>query len=274
MRRPIQRSARHIIDTWLPSIGRAYRSIRDERAAMAPPVPTPFGFKLAGNVAMAAGVFETEEIEVFLRLLQKASTCIDIGANIGLYTCLAAAQGKHVVAIEPLSVNLTALYRNLLCNSFLDIEVFPVGLSGKAGIKRLFGGNTGASFVPGWAGASDKRNELVPVSTLDLIVQTRFDGSALLIKMDVEGFEYEVLLGAEHTLGLSPRPMWLVEICLSEHFPDGLNDKFYNTFDAFWRRGYEARTVNREERLIHADDVSRWVKQGYADFGSHNYLFL
>jgi hypothetical protein len=80
---------------------------------MAPPVPTPFGFKLAGNVAMAAGVFETEEIEVFLRLLQKASTCIDIGANIGLYTCLAAAQGKHVVAIEPLSVNLTALYRNL-----------------------------------------------------------------------------------------------------------------------------------------------------------------
>lgn len=274
MRRPIQRAARHIIDTWLPSIGRAYRSIRDERAAMAPPVPTPFGFKLAGNVAMAAGVFETEEIEVFLRLLQKASTCIDIGANIGLYTCLAAAQGKHVVAIEPLSVNLTALYRNLLCNSFLDIEVFPVGLSGKAGIKRLFGGNTGASFVPGWAGASDKRNELVPVSTLDLIVQTRFDGQALLIKMDVEGFEYEVLLGAEHTLGLSPRPMWLVEICLSEHFPDGLNDKFYNTFDAFWRRGYEARTVNREERLIHADDVSRWVKQGYADFGSHNYLFL
>jgi FkbM family methyltransferase len=274
MRRSLQHAARHIIDTWLPSIGRAYRSIRDERAAMAPPVPTPFGFKLAGNVAMAAGVFETEEIEVFLRLLQKASTCIDIGANIGLYTCLAAAQGKHVVAVEPLSVNLTALYRNLLCNRFLDVEVFPVGLSGKVGIKRLFGGNTGASFVPGWAGASDKRNELVPVSTLDLIVQTRFDGQALLIKMDVEGFEYEVLLGAEHALGLSPRPIWLVEICLSEHFPDGLNDKFYNTFDAFWRRGYEARTANREERLIHADDVSRWVKQGYADFGSHNYLFL
>src|ERR1035437_648374 len=104
-----------------------------------------------------------------LRPLQKASTCIDIGANIGLYTCLAAAQGKHVVAIEPLSVNLTALYRNLLCNDFLDVEVFPVGLSGKAGIKRLFGGNTAASFVPGWAGASDKRNELVPVSALDLI---------------------------------------------------------------------------------------------------------
>ena len=274
MRRPLQRAARHIIDTWLPSIGRAYRSIRDERAATAPPVPTSFGFKLAGNVAMAAGVFETEEIEVFLRLLQKASTCIDIGANIGLYTCLAAAQGKHVVAVEPLAVNLAALYQNLLCNDFLDVEVFPVGLSGKAGIKRLFGGNTAASFVPGWAGTSDKWYEIVPISTLDIIVNSRFSGQPILVKIDVEGFEYEVLSGAEHTLSLSPRPAWLVEICLSENFPGGLNDKFHDTFELFWRRGYEARTANRDERLIHPSDVGRWVKQGYVDFGSYNYLFL
>jgi FkbM family methyltransferase len=274
MRRPLQRAARHIIDTWLPSIGQAYRSIRDERAAVAPPVPTPFGFKLAGNVAMAAGSFETDEIEVFLRHLQKASTCIDVGANIGLYSCLAAAQGKHVVAVEPLSVNLTALYRNLLCNDFLEVEVFPVGLSGKAGIKRLFGGNTGASFLPGWAGASDKWYEIVPISTLDVIVNTRFNGQSLLIKMDVEGFEYEALKGAEHTLRLQPQPVWLIEICLDEHFPDGLNDKFAETFEIFWRRGYQARTANREERPINPNDVSRWVKQGHVDFGSHNYLFL
>lgn len=273
MTRPLHRAARHIIDSWLPGIGRAYRSVRDERAALAPPVPTPFGFKLAGNVAMAVGGFETDEIEVFLRHLQNASTCIDVGANIGLYTCLAAAQGKHVIAFEPLAINVTALYRNLLCNDFLDVEVFPLGLSDKAGIKRLFGGNTAASFVPGWAGTSNKRHELVPVSTLDLIVNSRFNGQPILIKIDVEGFEYEVLSGAEHTLGLSPRPKWLVEICLRENFPGGLNAKFHDTFEMFWRRGYEARTANREARLIHLNDVSRWVKQGYVDFGSYNYLF-
>ncbi|MBI3704987.1 MAG: FkbM family methyltransferase [Rhizobiales bacterium] len=271
---PLRRAARHIIDSWLPGVGRAYRSMRDERAALAPPVPTPFGFKLAGNVSMAAGAFETDETEIFLKHLQRASTCIDIGANIGLYTCLAAARGKHVIAVEPLAVNLAALYRNLLCNDFHDVEVFPLGLSGKAGIKRLFGGNTGASFLPGWAGASDRRHELVPVSTLDVIVNSRFNGQPILIKIDVEGFEYEVLNGAEHTLALSPRPAWLVEICLRENFPGGLNDKFHNTFEMFWRRGYEARTANREERPIHPSDVNRWVKQGYADFGSYNYLFL
>ena len=274
MTRLLRRAARHIIDSWLPGVGRAYRSMRDERAALAPPVPTPFGFKLAGNAAMSAGAFEADEIEVFLSHLKNASTCIDIGANIGLYTCLAAAQGKHVIAVEPLAINLTALYRNLLCNDFLNVEVFPLGLSGKAGIKRLFGGNTGASFLPGWSGASDKWYEIVPISTLDVIVNTRFNGQSLLIKMDVEGYEYEVLKGAVQTLGLQPRPVWLIEICLSEHFPSGLNEKFADTFELFWQRGYQARTANREARLITSSDVSRWVKQGQVDFGSHNYLFM
>ena len=223
--------------------------MRDERAALAPPTPTPFGFKLAGNDSMAAGAFETDEVELFLRHLQNASTCIDIGANIGFYTCLAAAQGKHVIAVEPLPLNLAVLYRNLVYNDFHDVEVFPLGLSGKAGIKRLFGGNTAASFVPGWAGTSDQRHELVPVSTLDLIVNNRFNGQPILIKIDVEGFEYEVLSGAEHTLGLSPRPAWLVEICLRENFPGGLNDKFHDTFEIFWRQGIRSQNCQSRRAL-------------------------
>jgi len=273
MRVDIRGAARRIVDAWMPGLGRTYRRLRDKRAALAAPVPTPFGFKLSGNRSMAAGDFENEEIEVFLKYLPKASACIDIGANVGLYTCLAAAQGKKVIAVEPLRLNLTALYSNIVSNSFFGVEVFPIGLSSSAGIKRLYGNNTGASFVPGWSGVSDKWYEVVPVSTLDLIVNTRFDGQTLLIKMDVEGFEHDVLRGAEQTLSLSPRPVWLVEINFSEHFPGGLNGKFYNTFEMFWRRGYQARTANREERPIDSNDVSRWVKQGRVDFGSHNYLF-
>lgn len=274
MTRLLHQAARHIVDSWLPSVGRVYRSMRDESATFASPLRTPFGFKLAGNAAMASGNFETDETEIFLRYLQKVSTCIDVGANIGLYTCLGASLGKHVIAIEPLAANLNALYSNLLSNDFHNVEIFPVGLSAKAGIKRLFGVNTGASFLPGWAGASNKSFKCVPVSALDLILSTRFDGQPILIKIDVEGFEYEVLSGAGRTLGLSPKPVWLVEICLSENHPNGLNDKFHDTFELFWLGGYEARTANREERLIHPRDVDRWVKQGYVDFGSYNYIFL
>lgn len=269
----LRRAARHMIDSWLPGVGRAYRRMRDERAALAPPIPTPFGFKLAGNASMAAGAFETEETEVFLRHLQKASICIDIGANIGFYTCLAAAQGKHVIAVEPLAMNLSMLYRNLLSNNFSDVEVFPVGLSDKAGLRQLFGANTGASFVPGWARNSNASYEIVSVSTLDNLLNMRFGGQPILVKIDVEGFECEVLKGAKHTLSLSPRPVWLVEICLTENFPGRVNHNFAATFDLFWMEGYEARTADRRERLIEPCDIARWVEQRHVDFGSYNYVF-
>ena len=258
----------------MPSIGHVYRTLKDERAVSgATAVPTPFGFKLAGNPFYASGNFEKDEITLFLKYIQTASACIDIGANIGLYTCLAVSQGKPVIAVEPLRNNLRLFYANLVCNDFLEVEVFPLGLSSKGGVKRLFGRNTGASFVSGWHGASDKYYEVVPVTTLDVIVNTRFAGEALLIKMDVEGFENEVLKGAEHTLGLLPKPTWLVEICLDQHFPGGVNRNFCDTFETFWRHGYEARSADSDGRLVTPEDVSRWAKHGHVDFGSVNYLF-
>jgi len=270
----IRSAAKYVIDSWMPSIGHAYRTLRDERLASAIPLPTAFGFKFAGNSSMATGGFERDEIAVFLKYLQRVSACIDIGANIGLYTCLAVSQGKQAIAVEPLRSNLKLLYANLVCNGFLDVEVFPLGLSNKAGIKRLFGYGTGASFLSGWAGASDRYYEVVPVTTLDVIVNARFEGQSFLIKMDVEGFENEVLKGAENTLGSLPKPTWLVEVSLGEHFPGGANPKFCDTFEIFWRHGYEARIADSDERVVTPDDVSRWAKLGHVDFGSHNYLFL
>lgn len=223
---------------------------------------------------MATGGFERDEIALFLRYLQGASACIDIGANIGLYTCLAVSQGKQAIAVEPLSNNLKLLYANLVCNGFLDVEVFPLGLSSKGGIKRLFGYGTGASFVSGWAGFSDGFYEVVPVTTLDAIAYARFKGRAIVIKIDVEGFENELLKGAENTLGRVPKPTWLVEVNLDQHFPGGLNQGFCETFEIFWRHGYEARTADSDERLVTVKDVGRWANQGHVDFGSHNYLFL
>src|SRR5665213_744133 len=137
--------ARSMADSCMPSLLHAYRRLRDERAASAPSVPTPFGFSLTGNDAMANGSFERDEVDLFITQLHNASVCVDIGANAGLYTCLAASHRKHVIAIEPLSANQKVLYKNLVHNGFLKVEVFPLGLSGEAGIKRLFGYGTGAS---------------------------------------------------------------------------------------------------------------------------------
>jgi FkbM family methyltransferase len=236
-------------------------------------MPTSFGFKFSGNRAMAAGTYETEEIQVFLKHLRRASICIDIGANIGLYTCLAASLHKHVIAIEPLANNLEILYRNLMCNSFENVEVFPMGLGSTGAVKRLFGVAGCASFVKGWSSAPEESYTWAPVSTIDTIVNTRFNGEPILIKMDVEGFESEVLKGAERTLTLSPKPTWMLEISLTENFPGRHNEKFLKTFEGFWRHGYQAATADARQQIVQPDDVRRWVNQGHVDFGYHNYLF-
>ena len=158
-------------------------------------------------------------------------------------------------------------------NSFEEVEVFPLGLASKAGIERIYGSGTGASLVAGWAGASRSSYELVPVTTLDKILNGRFDGIPILIKMDVEGFELEVLRGADRILKLNPRPTWLVEICLSENCPPGQNDKFHATFDLFSRYGYKATVADPSQRVVEAADIQRWINKGRTDFGSHNYLF-
>lgn len=268
--------ARRLVDSWFPGAGRFYRYCRDRqregRVDSSAPIETPFGFKLAGNKAMATGGFEIQETVVFLQQLEGASACIDVGANIGLYSCLAASRGKPVVAIEPSPKNLSLLYENLIRNEFLDVEVFPLGLSSRPGIKRLFGGGVMASFLPGWARSSEHRYQTVAVSTLDVVINRRFEGCQLLIKLDVEGFESEVLKGAQQALALHPKPTWLVEIH-PKHWGT-TNKNFYETFEMFWRYGYQARIADFKQQLVQPEDVRRWAKTGFVDFGSYNYLFL
>jgi FkbM family methyltransferase len=256
---------------YAPGLAHAYRLMRDRRVA--PAVQTSFGFVLAGNKRLANGCHEQAEIELFVDLIDRAAVCVDIGANIGLYTCIAASRGKHVLAVEPLARNLDLLYRNIEANHFTDVEVFPLGLSSGTGIERIYGFGMGASLVQGWAGSLRNSYKLVAVSKLDVILNGRFEGLPLLIKMDVEGLELEVLKGAEQTLRMSPRPTWIVEICLNEHFPGGQNDKFYETFETFSRLGYKARIADGNQRVVEQADVLRWARQGHVDFGSHNYLF-
>src|SRR6266850_49334 len=90
-------------------------------------VTTHYGFKLltsrsAGHAEMAAGTFEQEEIGLIKSHLTQADVFVDVGANIGLYVCLAALLGKHAVAFEPQKKNLELLSTNLSENDFRDVE--------------------------------------------------------------------------------------------------------------------------------------------------------
>src|SRR3989338_2993451 len=215
---------------WLTDVSSAFLS-RSTKMRM-----TPYGFKLIGSssihhVAMQEGIFEPAQTLFLQEQFRSAEVFVDVGANIGFYACLARSLNKHVIAVEPLSKNLEYLYVNILANNWNDIEVFPVGLSQNPGLATLYGGSsTGASLIGSWAGASQLFRRIISASTLDILLGTRLAGKKILIKIDVEGAEYSVLLGAIDVLCMQPKPTWIVEICLNEFHPDGINPDFQNIF--------------------------------------------
>jgi FkbM family methyltransferase len=239
---------------------------------------TPYGFTLRGSSSMhhcnmQKGTFEEEETTLMRQYISQSDVFIDVGANIGFYSCLARSIGKQVIAVEPLSINLNHLYSNLIDNNWKDIEVFPVGLSDRPGLAILYGASsTGASLITNWAGASKRFRRVISLSTLDILIGDRFTGKKLFIKIDVEGFEHPVLMGALKTMKRTPLPTWLIEICLSEFHPSGLNPNYEATFEMFWQHDYEVRTADRQNRLIKSEDIKRWIQTGRCDSGVINYV--
>lgn len=242
---------------------------------------TPFGFRLAARLhpayeQMRTGQFEREEIRIFVHLLEWADRFIDVGANLGYYTCVALQKGKPTVAFEPQAQNLDCLYHNLEVNGWGDsTEVIPVALSSKPGLLSLYGASgPSASLLKNWAGYSSRFRQIVPVNTMDNILAGRFSGQRLVVKIDVEGAEFQVLRGAMAMLGRSPRPFWLVEICFREFHPNGVNPDFLQTFALFWDQGYDCYCADETCAPVSRADVERWLATGVRDVLTFNYVFV
>lgn len=257
-----------------PAALAAYHSYRLNRDLEARSLrQTPHGFRFRGHDAMETGSFEPLESALIADFARPGSVYVDVGANFGYFVCMARRAGSHVVAVEPLAQNLDVLYSNLEANGFADVEIFPLGLGAAPGTAVLYGGGTAASLVPRWAGTSEVFKRTIAISTLDVVLGDRFPGAPMLIKIDVEGMEHTVLEGASRTLARTPAPEWLVEICLTENQPQGCNPFYADVFEAFWRHGYTARSVEADLRDVTAEDVKRWVEQGQRDFGYVSFLF-
>jgi len=243
-------------------------------------VVTPLGFKLTSGLhpayqMMRSGKFEVEETAIIARLLPHVDVFVDIGANLGYYSCLALQHEKPVVAFEPQQQNLECLFQNLIANGWQDkAEVYPVALSERPGLLSLYGASgPSASLIQDWAGYSSRYKKTVPVATLDNILAGRFSGQRLFVKIDVEGAEYSVLKGAVATIDRDIKPVWLLEICLEEFHPAGSNPDFRRIFQLFWNHGYKAFTAEADPRLVNPDDVESWLKDGHANTTTFNYVF-
>lgn len=269
---------RNILKTLIepfPAAASFYRNSRDFLDRNKPSRQTPWGFKIAGNDAMALGKFEPEETEKIRSLLEHADLFVNIGANIGYYCCHALSLGKSVIAVEPIQSNVHYLLRNALENSWQHkIEVFPVAIGARTDILQMYGGGTGASLVKGWAGSPESYKRLVPIVTLDRILECVPDSTRMLILIDAEGAELDVLRGATKTASRLEKPIWMVEINSVQHQPKGIsiNPNLKETFDFFFSNGYTSTTADKYSRIIDQRAVEAAISNT-SSLDSYNFVF-
>jgi FkbM family methyltransferase len=259
-----------------PWLAKLYRDFRSGKSLVKEPKHTPLGFKFIGNSAMESGDFEKVETEIIQRYLKTTDIFVNIGANIGYYCCIALEQKIPTLAFEPIELNLKYLYKNIAANDWQgNIEIFPVALGNKAGLIEIYGGGTSASLVQGWARTPDYYRRWVPVSTLDNLTGSRLNGKQCLVLIDVEGAELLVLEGAATFLDMTPKPIWVIEITVTEHLPEGVhvNPNLLKTFEVFWDHGYRAWTCNRDKRRVNKSEIEAILQTGVNTLKTHNFIF-
>ena len=134
--------------------------------------------------------------------VESGDVVFDCGANIGVFSILAAPLASVVYAFEPAKDNLLSLEHNIKINSANKVEIVPKALSDVDSHTRLVLGDSLANYLiregePLDAGA---KTELVETITLDGFVKQKNITKVDFIKLDVEAFEEKVLLGTKEVL--------------------------------------------------------------------------
>ena len=149
--------------------------------------------------------YEPEMRLTLKKYLPKGGTFVDVGANEGFFSILAGKivgpSGK-VVAVEPQSRLHEIILKNISLNKLTNVSLIKSAISDVSGTAKI-------SLAPNTNSGSSSMlqrtfyklpTEEVKVITLETLLDSVKNKIVDLMKMDIEGFEYEVLLGSEKVL--------------------------------------------------------------------------
>jgi FkbM family methyltransferase len=127
--------------------------------------------------------------------------CLDIGANVGLWSCDLVRSFEHVIAFEPVVEFIECFKKNVTSNNYTMHQI-ALGRTESVVEMNIVQGNTGHSHI----NQQSIGKGTIPLKTLDSFGLLNVD----MIKIDVEGFEGEILAGAIETIKKN-KPILVIE---------------------------------------------------------------
>jgi FkbM family methyltransferase len=163
-------------------------------------------------------LFERTEMKLVASLLKPGMKVVDAGANIGLYSLLAArcvGEGGQIWSFEPSQTTYGLLLDNLALNGVTSVSAHRLALSDSPGqltlrSERGFGDLYRHLDYTEGAKAGDSV-ETVSVITLDEFADAQNIQAIDFLKIDVEGGEFCLLKGARRLLSQSPNVIVMFE---------------------------------------------------------------
>jgi FkbM family methyltransferase len=183
----------------------------------------------SGDHGYWIGTYEHYKQRQFAAMIRPNGVAWDVGANVGLYTMIAARIAGRVVAIEPLPENVAYLAKHLSLNGISNVDLIQAAVCDRSGVTTF---NAGPNRCTGRIGRGQMK---VRTITLDSLPTPWPD----VIKIDVEGAEYNVLQGAETCLSRHP------VVFLATH-SEMLDCKCRDFLQAL---GYRVRSIGSHELL-------------------------
>jgi len=203
------------------------------------------GDVISGNIAFN-GFYELALSRHMVKLAQKGSMLVDVGANMGYFSLLWAGANSdgNVVAFEAAPRNIKIIENNLSQNRLSGrITLVPKAAGRQSGAMAF---DVGPVDQTGWGGIAcvDSSSTIkVPVVRLD---QELPDAPIDVLKIDVEGAESLVLLGASKTIE-TDHPAMVIEV---HHFDHSQPDTS-PVIDQLQGWGYQVKWLSRWAQTSH-----------------------
>jgi len=158
--------------------------------------------KYLQNIAIS-GVFEPETVKLFTSLIDQDAYILDVGANIGFTSILLGAHSRKVIGFEPSPTTYGFLADNISRSGLNNIEAENYALGEEKGECELVAfpqHRSGASISTRIEATKGHIAEKIQVRTLDTVMSELDIPRIDFLKIDVEGFEKNVIEGGKGTI--------------------------------------------------------------------------